>query len=222
MKKVLFLGMVVAIAMAFTSCEKKAEVKKLGEYELTEKADKLGIKLNGVTVLEPVYDEISMDSDHGCIIAKQDKETTLVVNGHTVFTGEIQDIRPAETAGYYVISTPKGLSLWKGGTAYSIGAFDEIAMKGEIVFLKSEDGWGATFTNHEPIAPRRFEKVYVAKNSKTHAVLVYTKKNGWSMHDSGGVTDGVRYDTPSKVLEKQLKNFDTSKPYGVIDVSWNL
>ncbi len=222
MKKILFFGALVAIAMTLTSCDKKAEVKKLGEYELTEKADKLGLKLNGATVLDPVYDEISQNSDYDCVLAKKDNETTFVVNGHTVFTGEVKDIRPAETAGYYVISTPKGLNLWKSGTAYSIGAFDEIVMNGEIVFFKSEEGWGATFTNHEPIAPRRFEKVYVAKNSKTHAVLVYTKKNGWSMHDSGGVTDGVRYDTPSKVLEKQLKNFDTSKPYGVIDVNWDL
>ena len=222
MKKVLFLGMVVAIAMTFTSCDKKAEVKKLGEYELTEKADKFGIKLDGGTVLDPVYDEITENSEYGCVMAKLGKETTIVVNGHHVFTGEIVSINAASTADYYVIETPKGLYLWKKGTSYNIGAFKSIAMNGEIVFFESDEGWGATFTNHEPIAPRRFEKVYVVKNKSTHAVLVYTKKTGWTMHDKGGVTDGVRYDTPSKVLEKQLKNFDTSKPYGVLDVNWDL
>ena len=61
-----------------------------------------------------------------------------------------------------------------------------------------------------------------SQNKDTHAVLVYTKKNGWSMHDKGGVTDGVKYDTTSKVLEKQLKKFDTSAPYGVLEVDWKL
>ncbi|MBQ8481503.1 MAG: hypothetical protein IJ532_03110 [Alphaproteobacteria bacterium] len=214
--------MVVAIAMAFTSCDKKAEVKKLGEYELIEKGDKLGLKLNGYTVLDPVYDEITENSDYSCVLAKKDKETTFVVGEHSVFTGEVIGITSAATAGYYVVATPKGLYLWKSGTAYSIGAFNSIAMSGEIVFFESDEGWGATFTDHTPIAPRRFEKVYVVRNKDTHAVLVYTKKNGWAMYDKGGVTDGVRYDTPSKVLEKQLKGFDTSKPYGVLDVNWNL
>jgi len=194
----------------------------LGEYELTEKADKFGIKFNGVTVLDPVYDEITENSDYGCIMAKKDKETTIVVNGYTVFTGEISVITAAATPGYYVIATPKGLYLWKSGSSYNIGAFDAIAMHDEIVFFKSEEGWGATFTDHTPIAPRRFEKVYVAKNKDTHAVLVYTKKAGWSMYNKDGVTDGVKYDTPSKVLEKQLKKFDTSAPYGVLEIDWKL
>ena len=222
MKKFVFLGMLFAIAMAFTSCGQKAEPKMLGEYELTEQGDKLGLKMNGYTVLEPVYDEITQNSDYACVVAKKDKETTLVVGEHTAFTGEVTSIRAAETSGYYIIATPDGLYLWQAGTSKTIGRFDEIAMRDNIVVFKSEDGWGAAFTDHSPIAPRRFEKVYVVKNKDTHAVLVYTKKGGWSMHDKGGVTDGVKYDTTSKVLEKQLKKFDTSAPYGVLDVDWKL
>lgn len=222
MKKLLFFGMIIAIAIAFTACGKKAEPKKLGKYELVEQNDKLGLKLGESTVLECVYDEIIESEPYKCIFANKGHETTIVVNGYSVFNGELGSIEPAETEGYYKIATPDGIYLWKAETAYVIGSFEDIVMVDEIAFLKSADGWGATFTNYIPIAPRRFEKVYVMKNKDTHAVLVYTKKDGWAMYDKDGVSDGLKYDTPSKVLEKQLKKFDTSEPCGVLITDWAL
>lgn len=221
MKKFLFLCVLVAIAIALISCEQK-EPEMLGEYELSEHNGLLGLKLNGSTVLEPLYDEISMSDEYPCVMAKKSGETTLVVGEHVAFTGVVDSVKVAETDGYFVISTPEGKYLWKGGTNDVLGHFNDIAMDNDIVFFKSDEGWGAAFLNHTPIAPRRFEKVYVAKNKDTHAVLVYDKKNGWSMHDKGGFTEGRKYDTSSKVLEKQLKKFDISRPYGVLEVDWKL
>lgn len=222
MKKLLFWGMIVAIATAFTACDKKTEPKKLGEYELIEQGGKFGLMLDGFNVLSPVYDDIQEVEVYKCIFAKKDNETTIVVNGSEIFTGELKQIKNAATEGYYTIDTPKAKYLWKAQSSYIIGPFEDIVMNGDIAFLKSAEGWGATFTNHNPIAPRRFEKVYVVKNKKTHAVLVYTTKNGWILYDKDGVSDGVRYDIPSKELEKQLKNFDVSKPYGVLEAEWDL
>ena len=224
MKKFVFLGMLFAIAMAFTfvSCGEKAQPKMLGEYELIEQNGKFGLKLGEIKVLDPVYEEITLSEEYSCVVAKKDKETSLIVDGHLVFSGEIEAIKNADTPGYFIISTPNGVHLWQGGTGNIIGRFEEVSMSDNIVFFKSEDGWGAAFADHSPIAPHRFEKVYVAKNKDTHAVLVYDKKTGWAMYDKGGVTDGVKYSTSSKALKKQLKKFDTSKPCGVIEVNWKL
>lgn len=224
MKKSIILAVFVAIAMtfAFVSCStKKAEPKKLGEYELIEQNGKMGITLNGSTVLAPEYDNITLDSENG-VTAKKGKETTFVYGSYVVFSGEINDLRHAETRGYKVITAREGKYLFKPNSSYCIGAFEDIAMNGNIIFFKGEDGWGATHVGSTPIAPRRFEKVYVVKNKTTEGVLVYSKKDGWSMHDKGGYSDGVKYDTPSKVLEKQLKKYDTSKPYGILEVDWDL
>ena len=72
------------------------------------------------------------------------------------------------------------------------------------------------------LAPRKYDKVYIAEGNKTYAILVYSKAGGWTMYDKDGVSDGVRYDTPSKTLEQQLKKFDTSEPHGVLKVDWPL
>lgn len=222
MKKLLFFGMIIAIAIAFTACNQKTETEKIGEYELIEQGGKFGLKLDGFTVLSPVYDDIREIEAYQCIFAQKDAETTIVVNGNAIFTGEINLIKNASTVGYYTIATPKGKYLWKAQSSYIIGAFEDIVMDGDIAFLKSAEGWGATFTDHTPIAPRRFEKVYVVNNGNTHAVLVYTTKKGWALYDKDGVSDGLKYDIPSKELEKQLTKFDISKPYGVLETNWNL
>lgn len=222
MKKffIIMMAGLMVTALSLTSCGQKAEVKKVGEFELTEQQGKLGLKSpDGYIILEPLYDEITENEEYDCIVATNGDETTFLVDGHEAFRGVIKNISPL--GDYQLITTPDGQYLWKPGTNYCIGAFEEIGVLKKAIFLKSSDGWGGAFENHNPIAPRRFEKVYIVENGKTYAIVV-KDKNGWHMYDKGGVTDGVQYDTPSKDLERELKKFDTTKPYGFLTVDWPL
>ena len=226
MKKLLFFGLFVAIAMTvtFVSCNGKAEVKKVGEYELFQQDGKFGLKLNGVTELPPVYSEISEKTEYKAIFAQNDEGTTILAAGTTpIADAKIEAIEPTDAPEYvYVRTSERGVYLWKIGTSSTIGPMADIVLTEGIVFMESfEHSWGATTLDFHGLAPRAFEKVYVLKNGDKIAVLVYDKK-GWTMYDSDGVSNGVKYDTSSKVLEKQLKKFDVSKPFGVLEVDWKL
>lgn len=226
MKKLLLLGTIVAIAMMFTSCgEKKAESKKIGEYDLVEQGGKLGVNYDGYVVLAPEYDEIS--EQYSSLFAKKsDGTTTIIARRSEVLTAKIDNISPTIDPEYFVIGTAGKVYLWKKGSGYLRGPFNDVVLvasenNGTFVFCSDDNGWGVmNFT--ASMAPRNYEKVYIADGNKTHAVLVYSKASGWAMYDNVGVTDGVRYDTPSKTLEQQLKKFDTSAPYGVLRVDWPL
>ena len=228
MKKVLFLGAFVAIAMAvsFVSCGNNAEVKKIGEYELFNGQDgKFGLKLNGVNILSADYDEITEKPEYKAIFAQNGSGTAILAGGTTpIIKAKIASIDPSGDPDYvYVRTDDRGTYLWKIGTSVTIGPFADIILTDGFVFLESsEHAWGATTLDLHGLAPRSFEKVYVVKNADQYAVLVYNKKNGWSMYNKDGVSNGVKYNTSSKVLEKQLKKFDTSKPCGVLDVDWKL
>ena len=226
MRKVLFLGSLLAIAMAFTfvSCS-KTEPKMLGEYELTEQDGKFGLKLNGSTVVSTEYSEITEQPEYKAIFARNDAGTTILAAGTTpIVEAEIEKIEQSGTPDYvYVHAGERGIYLWKIGTSSTFGPFADIKLSDGVVFLESSDhNWGATTLDLHGLAPRNFEKVYVAKNKDTFAVLVYTAKTGWAMYNKDGVSNGVKYDTSSKVLEKQLKKFDTSKPCGILEVDWKL
>lgn len=223
MKKLLFLGALVAIAMTYVSCGNKAEVKKLGQYELFEQDGKFGLKQGGAKVLDAVYDEITAQPDYQAIFAKKGAETAILVAGTTPIEATIESINPTEVPEYvYVRAGERGVYLWKIGTSSTIGPMADIVLTDGIVFMESfEHSWGATTLDFHGLAPRNFEKVYVVKNKDKFAVLVYDKK-GWALYNSEGVSNGVKYDTSSKVLEKQLKKFDTSTPCGILEVDWKL
>ena len=227
MRKFLFLWICVATAMAFTfvSCGGKAQPKMLGEYELTEQNGKFGLKLNGSTILSTDYSEITEQPEYKAIFARNGAGTTILAAGTTpIVEAKIEKIEQSGTPDYvYVHAGERGTYLWKIGTSSTFGPFTDIKLSDGVVFLESSDhNWGATTLDLHGLAPRAFEKVYVAKNKDTFAVLVYTQKNGWAMYNKDGVSNGVKYDTSSKVLEKQLKKFDTSKPCGILEVDWKL
>lgn len=227
MKKFVFLGAFVAIAMAFTfvSCGNKAETKKIGEYELFEKDGKFGLKLEGATVLSADYSEITEKPEYKAVFAQNGAGTTILAAGTTPLVEvAIEKIEQSGTPDYvYVHAGQRGTYLWKIGTSSTFGPFSDIRLNDGIVFLEGFDhNWGATTLDLHGLAPRNFEKVYIVKNKDAYAVLVYTKKAGWAMYDKDGVSNGSKYDTPSKALEKQLKKFDTSEPCGVLEVDWKL
>lgn len=226
MKKLLLLGTIVAIAMMFTSCgEKKAESKKIGEYDLVEQGGKLGVNYGGYVVLAPEYDEIS--EQYSSLFAKKsDGTTTIIARKSEVLTAKIDNISPTIDPEYFVISTSGKVYLWKKGTGYLRGTFNNVVLlasenNGIFVFCCDDNGWGV-MNYSTSLAPRKYDKVYIAEGNKTYAILVYSKAGGWTMYDKDGVSDGVRYDTPSKTLEQQLKKFDTSEPHGVLKVDWPL
>lgn len=228
MRKLLFFSALVAIAMTFSmlvSCGNKAEVKKLGEYELFEQDGKFGLKLNGSTVLSANYSEITEQPEYKAIFAKNESGTTILAAGTTpIAEAVIEKIEPSDSPDYvYVRAGESGTYLWKIGTSSTFGPFADIILADGFVFLEDADhNWGATTIDLHGLAPRAFGKVYVVKNKEKSAVLVYDKKNGWAMYNMEGVTNGSKYAASSKVLEKQLKKVDLSKPCGVIEVDWKL
>ena len=227
MKKLLFFGAFVAIAMAvsFVSCGGNAEVKKIGEYELFGKDGKFGLKQNGSTVLSADYKEITERTEYKAIFAEGGGGTTILAGGSTpIVEAKIASIDPTDNPEYvYVRTGERGTYLWKIGTSSTFGPMFDIVLAKGFVFMEGFDhNWGATTLDLHGLAPRSFEKVYVVMNKEKSAVLVYDKKNGWAMYNQDGVSNGEKYNTSSKVLEKQLKKFDTSKPCGVFEVDWKL
>lgn len=225
MKKKLFFGLLfaalcVATMSVFTSCEQKKEMQKIGEYELTEKEGKFGLKEGTRVLLDIEYDKIAEAPDYNAILAVKGDETTVLSNGYAAFSAVIDSIVPAE--GDYVLVYSSGkMRLWQKGTTYVVGPFTEVKLVDNIVFLNDEGKWGAATTDHTGLAPRKFDKVFIVKNGDKLAVLV-KDKSGWALYDKDGVSDGQRYNISPKVLEKQVKSLKLAGDIGVIEVKWQL
>jgi len=232
-KRVLFslmLGaMVIALASVFCSCDSKKEAVKVGPYEQTEVNGKFGIKdADGHVVLAPEYDKLEWRADWDALIADKGDLSTIVVNGSVVLDGvDVSSFEPVEGTEYVYIKSfsesAEGsvVRLWKVKSSYLIGPFNDIKLIGDIVFMNTNGDWGAATLDHNGLAPRKYERIIIVKTDKTRAVLV-KDKSGWAMFDKDGVSDGVRYDTPSKVLEKQIKQLGVDGEIAVVDVNWNL
>ena len=226
MKKVLFF-VAAAIAVAttgmFTSCTSK-EVKKVGDYELTEVNGKVGLKNEGGSVvLAPEFDEIENKEEYKAVFAKQGDLTSIVVNSSVVASGiDIESVDACESnADYAYIHADGKVLLWKIGSSSTFGPFEDIQLIDDIVFMLQDGKWGAATTDLRGLAPRRFDRVIVVKNDPHMAVLVKDAK-GWEMFDGEGVSNGQRYDTSSKVLEKQIKALKCDDAIAVKKVDWKL
>ncbi|MBR1825357.1 MAG: hypothetical protein IJ770_02090 [Alphaproteobacteria bacterium] len=228
-KRVLFtflLGALIIAAMSlFISCDSKKEVKKVGAYELTEVNGKFGLKdSTGHVVLAPEYGEIIDKPGYQAVFAKSHGGlTTIVAGGYTpIVEAKIDSIVPTGTEKYaYVYCNQRGVYLWHFGASSAIGPFTDLRLIEDIVFLNTDGKWGAATLDHNGLAPRKFDRVIVVKTDKTMAVLVKDAK-GWAMFDKDGVTDGKPYDTPAKVLEKQVKSLNVEGDVAVVKVGWKL
>ena len=226
MKKV-FLGMLfgafsIAAASVFISCESKKEAQKIGEYELLENNGKFGLKDGSHVILNAEYDEISEVADYKAIFAKKDAETTVVINGYVLFAAPIDSIVPTDEAEFVYIYSSGTVRLWQKGTSYIVGPFTDVRLMDDIVFLNEEGKWGAATTNRTGLAPRKFDKIFVVKNKDKLAVVVKDASSGWAMYDQDGVSDGMRYNTSSKQLERELKKLKLVGDIGVVEVTWPL
>lgn len=232
-KKVLFSLMLgaffIAAVSVFTSCDSKKEAVKIGPYEQTEQGGKFGVKdADGRVVLSPEYDKLEWRADWDALIADKGDLVTLVVNGSIVADGiDVSSFEAVTGTDYVYIKSFSGSSegsavrLWKTKSSYLIGPFNDIKLIDDIVFLNTDGLWGAATLDHAGLAPRKYENVIIVKTDKARAVLVKDAK-GWAMYDKDGVTDGVRYDTPSKVLEKQIKQLGVDGEIAVVNVNWKL
>ena len=224
--KVLFLlfgALFVAAVSMLISCDSKKEVKKVGPYELTEVNGKFGLNDSlGQIVLVPEFDNVEWNSDWGAVLADNESLITVVVNGSVVADAlKVSGFEPIDGTDYVYILTDDGIRLWKKKTSFVLGPFMDICLIDDIVFMNTDGKWGAATINQKGLAPRMFDKIYVVKNDKTFAILVKNAK-GWEMFNSGGVTDGLRYNTSSKVLEKQIKALNIAEDVAVVRVDWNL
>lgn len=217
---VLLAAMFVAAVSVFTSCDQKKEVKKIGEYELTEQNDKFGLKDGTHVLLDPEYDKIAEAPEYAAIFAEKGNETTVVSNGYAAFSAVIDSIVPA-TGDFFYVYSPDKMRLWQKGTSYVVGPFTGVKLIDNIVFLNDDGKWGAATTDHTGLAPRKFDKVFIVKNGTDTAVLV-KDKSGWMLYDKDGVSDGQRYDIPPKTLEKQVKSLKLTGDVGIIGVKWAL
>ncbi len=226
MKKVLFF-VAAAIAVAttgmFTSCTSK-EVKKVGEYELTEANGKVGLKNEGGSVvLAPEFDEIENKEEYKAVFAKQGDLTSIVVNSSVVASGiNIESVDACEdNAEYAYIKADGKKMLWKIGSSSTYGPFEDIKLIDDIVFMLQDGKWGAATLDLRGLAPRKFDRVLIVKNDPHMAVLVKDAK-GWSMFDADGVSNGQRYDTNAKTLDKQVKALKCDDAIAVVKVNWKL
>ena len=217
---VLFAALFVAAMSVFTSCDQKKEAQKIGDYELSEQNGKFGLKEGTHAILAPEYDKIEAITEYDAILAVKDNETTVVAKGYAAFSAIIDSIAPAEGDFFYVYS-PGKVRLWQKGTSNVVGPFTDVRLFGDIVFLNDDGKWGAATTAHNGLAPRKFDKIFIVKNGDKLAVLV-KDKSGWAMYDKDGVTDGQRYNTSSKALEKQIKALKLTGDVGVVEVKWQL
>lgn len=226
MKKIIFLlvaAIAVAAVSALTSCS-NAEKKKLGSYELTESNGKFGLKSEGGSVvLAPEFDEIVEDTVNKAVFAKTGDLTSIVVQSSVIASGiKIESVEPVEgNAEYAYIHADGKVLLWKIGTSSTFGPFEDVKLIDDIVFMSQDGKWGAATTDLRGLAPRRFDRVIVVKNDPHMAVLVKDAK-GWEMFDAEGVSNGQRYDTSSKVLEKQIKALKCDGTIAVVSVNWKL
>lgn len=226
MKKIYFLlfaAIAVAAVCAFSSCS-NTEKKKLGSYELTESNGKFGLKSEGGSVvLAPEFDEIVEDTVNKAVFAKTGDLTSIVVQSSVIASGiKIESVEPAESnAEYAYIKADGKKMLWRIGSSSTFGPFEDVKLIDDIVFMLQDGKWGAATTDLRGLAPRRFDRVIVVKNDPHMAVLVKDAK-GWEMFDGEGVSNGQRYDTSSKVLEKQIKALKCDDAIAVKKVDWKL
>ncbi len=227
MKKIYFVlvaAIAVAAVCAFTSCS-NTEKKKLGEYELTENNGKYGLKSEGGSVvLAPEFDEIVEDTVNKAVFAKTGELTSIVVQSSVIASGiKIEAVEPVEgNPDYAYIKADGKKMLWKIGTSSTFGPFEDIKLLDGIIFMSQDGKWGAATINLQALAPRSYSKVYVVKNGDDLAVLVKAK-HGWEMYTGdGGVSDGSRYDIPTKKLEPKIKALKLEGEIGVAKVDWKL
>ena len=230
MKKIYFV-LVAAIAvaavsaLALSSCSDKKEAKKLGEYELTENNGKFGLKSEGGSVvLAPEFDEIVEDTVNKAVFAKTGDLTSIVVQSSVIASGiKIEAVEPVEgNPDYAYIKADGRKILWKTGTSSTFGPFEDIKLIDGIIFMSQEGKWGAATTDLRGLTPRSYSKVYVVKNDNDLAVLVKAK-HGWEMYTGdGGVSNGSRYDIPTKKLEPKIKALKLEGEVGVAKVDWKL
>ena len=228
MKKLFFLLVCVAIATTagvLTSCDTKKETKKLGSYELVETNGLFGLKdSTGRTILSPEFLEIKEMPQYKAVFAKKEGDlTTIVTKTYMVLDDvKLSSLEPTGNPDYVYIKGEANKNwLWRLESSYCVGPFEDIRLIEDIVFLKDDGKWGAATLDHTGLAPRTFERVIVVKNDKTRAVLVKDAK-GWAMYDQNGVSDGVRYDSSSKELEKQVKTLNVAEDVVVTKVNWPL
>lgn len=228
MRKCIFIfGVLAFTAMLFCSCSegKKEKTTPLtGNLVTFMQNDKVGVKTTeGVTLVSADYDAISFNDKVNVIEALSADETTLFsLDGSRLFSAKDFTTEPAGDGFFRMKAGEKTYLIGTGAIKGSWGPFEDIQINGNYLFFKGEDGWGIATVSHQGLAPRRFSKAYVVDNGKTFGVLVYTR-DGWALYDKTGVSDGVQYDIPSKVLAKQVAKLKLpAEPYGVIKVSWDL
>lgn len=220
----------IAVSAVFSACDSKKEIKKIGDYELTEANGLFGLKgADGRVILPTEFAKI--EEHFGAVIADdKDEKSTIVVNGTVIAENlDVSSFEPIDGTDYIYIKTAPNSEegqttrLWKSGTSDIMGPFADIVLIDDILFLNSEGYWGAATLSHQGLAPRQFEMLYVVKNGNKLAVLVKSKK-GWEMYSgNGGVSNGVRYDIAPKKLEKQIQALKLGdKEIAVANVDWKL
>ena len=241
MKKfVIFMMTALCAVVLISSCQNKKDqgTPLAGNESLLtfEKASKYGLKSSdGRQILTCEYDSISYNKEFKLIVAKKGDETSLLdVSGFNILTDQVVSmqtsacgldvqgcyVKTASGHAYYIASPTlrkrydiKGSGCW--------GKMEEIVLVGQYLFFKDGGKWGAATVNSKGLAPRKFDKVYIVENDKTFGVLV--NDGEWKLYDSGGVSEGDRYDLSSKDIVKQLKKSDVSAPYGLlIKPDWKL
>lgn len=224
MKKFLFLMLTVlgavALCSVFVACSEKPTAK-LGQYDLEEKDGKFGLKEGKRVIFDTKYDKIYEDAAHKAIVAVNGDESTFLVDGRKVIDDMKLDSIVDINADFVYLYSKNGISLWKLGTSYVVGPFENLKLIDNIIFLFEEGKWGAATTEGDGLAPRSFNKIFVVKNGEKMAVLV-KDKTGWAMYTKEGVSDGKRYNTPSRQLEKKLKKLNVTGDFGVYNVKWPL
>lgn len=227
MRKFIFIFGVLAIcATMICSCsegKKEKTVPLTGDLVTYEKQGKFGVKNGEVTIVDARFDAISYNQSVNVIEALSADETTLFsLDGSQLFSAKDFTTEPAGDGFFRMKSGEKVYMIATGAVKGSWGPFDDIQISGNYLFFRGEDGWGIATVSHQGLAPRRFSKAYVVDNGKTFGVLVMNR-DGWALYDKTGVSDGVQYDIPSKVLAKQVAKLKLpAEPYGVIKVSWDL
>lgn len=227
MRKCIFIfGVLAFTAMLFCSCsegKKDVTVPLTGDLVTFEKNGKFGVKNGEVTIVDARFDAISYNQSVNVLEAVSADETTLFgLDGGQLFSAKDFTTEPAGDGFFRMKAGEKTYLIGTGAVKGSWGPFDDIQISGNYLFFRGEDGWGIATTDHRGLAPRRFSKAYVVDNGKTFGVLVMNR-DGWALYDKTGVSDGVQYDIPSKVLAKQVAKLKLpAEPYGVIKVSWDL
>lgn len=220
--------LMTAVASVLISCDDKKSEMKVGPYTLFEQDGLLGLKDSiGQVVLSPKFNKIEANPEYNDVIIA----TTEPAGEATILEGEypiiedvvIDSIVRSEVSIYaYIYSATKGgIYLWEVGKSLATGPFTDIEIIDDVIFLNTDGKWGATTTNHHGLAPRKFDKLFIVKNGSMSAVVT-CDKDGYTMYDKDGVSEGVRYDTPSKDLEREIKKFNVVGDIGVINVNWPL